>query len=339
MNTNELLFKVNPTNYARGLYKIDIEELGRPFRGKVRDNWVVERNGSMVRLIITTDRQSAFGRNVCTIPGKGQISNLISMYWFNLTEDIIHNHLICVSHPNILLAKQATVIPVEVILRRYLARGSTTTSIYHNYFNLGRRDIYGIQFPDGLRPNQELPMGVIVTPTTKAVDGHDQELTGKQAREIVDTRFQPGTWKKIEEVARKIFIRAEKQCLTKGIILVDTKFEFGIDTNGELMIIDELLTPDGSRFWRADQFDECFKSGRTPEYDKDILIKWLKNHGFEGEGDVPEIDSKVLEKMYQKYADPYALITGQDLPRGEIDKKHLTKVAIKTVDDYFYAQR
>jgi phosphoribosylaminoimidazole-succinocarboxamide synthase len=236
---------------------INIPELGDPVRGKVRDNWVVENKGSKIRIMVTTDRQSAFIRNICTIPGKGEISNLISEFWFEKTKDIIPNHKIAVPHPNVLIAKQAAkVIPIEVVVRRYMATGVTPTSIYFNYIEKGRREIYGIKFPDGLLPNQEFPMGNILTPTTKALNGHDEELTHDQTLHIVDREFGPGLWEKIDQIAHALFERARVHCLSKGVLLVDTKFEFGIDGNGNLMLIDEVLTPDGSRFWLKDTYEK-----------------------------------------------------------------------------------
>ena len=178
------------SNFSKGISQVEIPELGTPFRGKVRENWVIENSQQKIRLMITTDRQSSFVSNICTIPGKGQISNLISAFWFEKTKHIIPNHLIAIPHPNVLIAKQAvTVIPIEVVLRRYMATGSTPTSVYYNYIEKGRRNIYGIEFPDGILPNQEFPMGTILTPTTKAVGGHDKELTELEAEKIVDDQL------------------------------------------------------------------------------------------------------------------------------------------------------
>lgn len=181
-------------NFSRGLLQVEIPELGIPIKGKVRDNWIVRKGNSEFRLMVTTDRQSAYDRFICTVPGKGQVLNLLSAYWFELTSDIVPNHLVAVPHPNVLVARQAqATLPVEIVLRRYMAKSSTTTSLYHNYTDRGRREIYGIEFPEGLQPNQELPMGTILTPTTKAEAGHDQELTDTQACDIVDGKLGDGT--------------------------------------------------------------------------------------------------------------------------------------------------
>lgn len=307
-------------NFSQGIYTVDIPELGEPFRGKVRDNWVIQKDGKDIRIIVTTDRQSAFVRNACTIPGKGQISNLISAFWFAMTQDIIPNHLIAIPHPNVTIAQQAVaVIPVEVVLRRYLAKGSTPTSLYFNYFNAGRRNIYGIDFPEGLLPNQELPMGTILTPTTKAKDGHDKEMTCEEARSLVDAQFGYGTWGAVADAAYRIFERARVHCLQRGLILSDTKMEFGIDVDGNVMLIDELLTPDGSRFWVAEGYEERFNREENLKFDKDVLVRYLKGKGFEGNGEVPDIDQAVIDGMLEAYSGPYEMITGVSLPRPESD--------------------
>lgn len=321
---------MNTENFSRGLYQVEIPELGEPFRGKVRDNWVIEKGDAKLRIMVTTDRQSAFVRNICTIPGKGQISNLISAYWFERIKDIVQNHMISIPHPNVLIAKQAVaVIPIEVVLRRYMAKGLTQTSVYFNYVERGRREIYGIKFPDGLLPNQEFPMGTILTPTTKAKNGHDQELTEAQAEINVDTQFGNGTWNKVSVVSHAIFETARMRCLEKGLILADTKFEFGIDENGNIMLIDELLTPDGSRFWVKEKYEESFKKGEIPEFNKDILVRWLKEKGFDGKGEVPQIDVGVIEKMLEVYTRPYEMITGKDLPIPISDPALVREIVLK----------
>lgn len=330
MNMKKSPNNMNTENFSRGLYRVEIPELGEPFRGKVRDNWVIEKKDAKLRVMVTTDRQSAFVRNICTIPGKGQISNLISAYWFERTKDIVQNHMISILHPNVLIAKQAVaVIPVEVVLRRYMAKGLTRTSVYFNYVERGRREIYGIKFPDGLLPNQEFPMGTILTPTTKAKNGHDQELTGAQAKINVDTQFGNGIWNKVSVASHAIFEIARMYCLEKGLILADTKFEFGIDENGNIMLIDELLTPDSSRFWVKEKYEESFKKGEIPEFNKDILVRWLKEKGFDGKGEVPKIDVEVIEKMLEVYTRPYKMITGKDLPIPISDPSLIREIVLK----------
>lgn len=336
MSMKKLHKDTNTKNFSKGLSQVDIPELGEPIRGKVRENWIVEKGNSKIRVMIATDRQSAFVRNVCTIPGKGQISNLISAFWFDLTEDVIPNHKIAVPHPNVLIAKQAVaVVPVEVVLRRYMAKGLTPTSVYLNYIEKGRREIYGIKFPDRILPNQEFPMGTILTPTTKASDGHDKEITNTEAQEIVDGKFGIGTWAKIDIVAHVIFERARIHCLKKDIILVDTKFEFGIDENGNIMLIDEILTPDGSRFWLKSKYEESFKKQETPEFDKDVLVRWLKENGFDRSDEILKIPSEVIDKMSFAYSEPYKLITGKELPCPISDQTVIKDVVLKYIQNAF----
>jgi len=333
---NRFYKDMNAKNFLKGLNKVDIPELGMVMRGKVRDNWIIERDGSKIRVMVTTDRQSVFVKNICIIPGKGQISNLISEFWFDLMKDIVPNHKIAVPHPNVLIARQAvSVIPVEVVLRRYMTKGLTPTSVYFNYVEKGRREIYGIKFPDGILPNQEFPMGTILTPTTKALDGHDKELTNFEAQTIVDGKFGVGTWNKIETIAHKIFERARVYCLDKGIILVDTKFEFGIDENGDIMFIDETLTPDGSRFWLKSDYEDSFKRQETQEFDKDVLARWLKEKGFNGNEEAPEIPSEIIEKMIFAYSEPYKMITDKELPDPTFDMATIREVVLKYIQNAF----
>ena len=291
-------------------------------RGKVRDIWVVEHpKYGWVRVMITTDRTSAYDRLICTVLGKGQVLNKLSEFWFKKTADIVPNHLLAVPHPNVMIAREAeAMLPVEVVLRRYLAKSSTSTSVYHNYVDGGRRRIYGIDFPDGLRANQEFPMGTILTPTTKAESGHDLELTTEQAQEIVDPKLGEGTWEKTKTAALAVFERAYAYHKKHGLILVDTKYEFGIDAGGQIMLIDEIHTPDSSRFWLAASYEERVKKGENPEnFDKEILRRWLADQGFKGEGRVPEVDPTVIQKMSEVYQEPYRMVTGQLLPARDTD--------------------
>lgn len=303
-------------NFTRGLFQVEIPELGAPIRGKVRDNWIIKEGDSELRFMVTTDRQSAYDKHICTISGKGQVLNLLSAFWFEKTQDIVPNHMVSVPHLNVLIARQAkATLPVEIVLRRYMAKSSSSTSVYHNYADKERREIYGIKFPEGLRPNEEFPMGTILTPTTKAEAGHDQELTDAQACEIVDGKLGDGVWKMAKTAALAVFERARLHCLDKGLILVDTKYEFGLDKNGRLMLIDELHTPDSSRFWLAETYKERFRERETPDtFDKEILRRWLAEKGFTGEGPVPRVDPEIINKMAQAYSVPYKMITGKDLP-------------------------
>jgi len=296
-------------NFSRGLLEVTLpSEFGPRTQGKVRDIWV--RDG--VRIMATTDRQSAYDRMICTIPGKGEALNMTSAWWFEKTEGFASNHLIAVPHPNVLIAKQAAAaIPVEVVWRAYMAKSSTPTSVYFNYMKKGRRDIYGIRFPDDLRANQEFPMGPVLTPSTRG-EIHDEEMTEDDAREIADKIGGSGTWERIRLMTESLFAYGSHTLKQKGLILVDTKYEIGIDHDGQLMVIDELHTPDSSRIWLASSYQEQFEKGENPEtYDKEILRRWLAEHDFRGEGMVPIVPDGVIDQMASAYQVPYYALAGQ----------------------------
>lgn len=308
-------------NFAGGLFEVSLPELGERKKGKVRDTYVVGDR----RIMVTTDRQSAFDRMIGTVPDKGKVLNLLSAYWFEQTPDIVPNHMIAVPHPNVIVAHQAEqMLPVEVVLRDYMARSSTKTSVFHNYERLGRRTIYGVQFPDGLRPNERFPMGTIITPTTKGEK--DEELTDEDSRRIVDGVGKRGTWAEIKKAAVALFDRGRRRLSAKGLILVDTKYEFGLDKKGNPMLVDELHTPDSSRFWRDSTYQELFEEGKTPEtFDKEILRSWLAEHGFTGEGEVPRLDADIRKQMREAYTSLYTMVTERELPRGAADINTIRK--------------
>ena len=339
MSAERLFFPgAREENFFRGLSNVEIPELGEPIKGKVRDGWSVEIRGSRcsrLRILVTTDRQSAFDNIVCTTPGKGQVLNLLSAFWFENTKDIIQNHMLAVPHPNVLIAKEAKeTLPVEVVVRRYMAKSATDTSVYNNYVNKGRRKIYGIEFPENLQPNQEFPMGSIVTPTTKALAGHDEELTDNEAAEIVDRKLGKGKWNQAKTAANACFERARFYCLERGLILADTKYEFGIDENRELMLIDEIHTPDSSGYWLYQTYEQRLAEGKNPDtYDKDILRRWLAENGFKGESPIPVIDPEIIKQMSKAYKVPYKMITGKQLPPQVWDvARQVRDVVIKYIN-------
>ena len=321
---------VPPENLRYGVLEVDLpqNQFGPRKQGKVRDIW--QRDGK--RITVTTDRTSAFDRLICTVPSKGAVLNMTSEWWFNQTDEIIPNHLISVPHPNVLISEQASgVIPVEMVVRAYMAKSATSTSVYHNYVDKRRRNIYGIDFPDGLRANERFPMGPILTPTTKADEGHDLELDEDSAREIADKTGGLGTWEKVKAASKRLFERGSRVFSESGLILVDTKYEFGIDESGELMLIDELHTSDSSRIWKADSYEERFEKGENPEsYDKEILRKWLAEHGFAGEGPVPVVDPEIIAQMSRAYNIPFFVLTGLNM-----DDSRSSKEIKDAVVDYF----
>ncbi len=300
-------------NYNYGLKEVEIPELGPAIKGKVRDSWIIP--GALpLRVMVTTDRQSAFNYSVGNIPGKGKILNLISAYNFSKTRDIIPNQIVSVPHPNVTIAKEASAtLPVEVVVRGYMAKSSSPTSIYRNYTE-GRRNIYGINFPDGIRPYEKLPMGTIITPTTKSEN--DEELNDEQASELVDRKLGDGVWKAAKEAAVKIFDKSSEDYLQRGLILADTKYEFGLDQEGKLMIIDEMHSPDSSRFWLKETYEDKLANGDSPEnFDKEILRNWLAQRGFTGEGQqIPILDVQIVHSMSNAYKTAFRMITGHDVP-------------------------
>ncbi len=281
---------------------INIPNLGTKHQGKVRDTFILPDK----RIIVTTDRQSAFDRVLGVIPYKGSVLNQLSAFWFEKTSDIIQNHVLAVPDPNVMIVKSAKLIPIEMVVRGYIT-GVTDTSIWGSY-EKGERVIYGIKFPDGLKKNQKLPESVI-TPTTKAEAGHDERLTEE---EILEKRIVPEKlWKEMKNAALKVFERGQKICDKAGIILADTKYEFGL-INGELTLIDEVHTPDSSRYWTKATYKERLKKGLEPEsFDKEVLRMWFKERGYKGEGKPPKMPDEFLLKMSTLYQKIHELVTGK----------------------------
>lgn len=285
------------------LKTVNLLKFGKKYQGKVRDSYELDSK----RIIITTDRQSAFDRVLGYIPFKGQVLTRLSEFWFKKTEDIIQNHLLSVPDSNVMLVKNCKVIPIEMVIRGYIT-GVTDTSIWGSY-EKGERLIYGIKFPEGLKKNQKLPESVI-TPTTKAEAGHDERLTEK---EIIQRKIvSPAIWKQMKQAALAIFERGQKICDKAGIILVDTKYEFGLDGKGKLILVDEIHTPDSSRYWIKKTYSERIKKGLEPEsYDKEPLRIWFKEHGYTGKGKIPKMPVSFINKMSNLYMDIFEKVTGK----------------------------
>lgn len=281
---------------------VNLPMLGKKYVGKVRDNYTIGDK----RVIITTDRQSAFDKVLGYIPFKGQVLTQLSAFWFQKTKDIIPNHLIAVLDPNVMIVKNCTVIPIEMVVRAYIT-GVTDTSILGSY-EKGERVIYGITFPDGLRKNQKLQK-LVITPTTKAEKGHDERLTEE---EILKQKIVSKTvWQKMKKAALALFRRGQIICDRAGIILVDTKYEMGLYKE-RLMLIDEVHTPDSSRYWVKKTYGEKFEKGLEPEsYDKEPLRIWFKEHGYRGKGKPPKMPKAFIAQMSTLYQGIYEKITGK----------------------------
>ncbi|MBN2423050.1 phosphoribosylaminoimidazolesuccinocarboxamide synthase [Candidatus Woesearchaeota archaeon] len=282
------------------LQKTDLS-IGEKYQGKVRDNYFVDDK----IIMITSDRISAFDHVLGTIPFKGQVLNQISLFWFNMTRDIVKNHLIESPDPNVMVTKKCKKIPIEMVVRGYL-----TGSLWRAY-EKGERILYGIKFNQGLKKQQKFGMP-IVTPSTKEEYGkHDMPITQK---EIIEKGILPREqYEKIEEAAVKLFERGTKIAADNNLILVDTKYEFGLDENDEIVLIDEIHTPDSSRFWVKDKYKDLFNQGRDQErLDKEHLRKWLMAKGFSGEGTPPKLDDDIRMQVAMMYIDLYQRITGQE---------------------------
>ncbi len=282
------------------LKTVTLKGFGKKLRGKTRDFYI---KGD-TRIIVSTDRISAFDKVLGYIPYKGEVLTQLSLFWFDRTRDIIQNHLISSPDPNVIVVKNAQLIPIEMVVRGYIS-GVTGTSIWGSY-EKGERIIYGIKFPEGLRKNQKL-FRPVITPTTKAEKGHDERLTRNEIlkRKIVTKKI----YEQMEEVALKLFERGTHICSSHGIILVDTKYEFGI-YNNKLILIDEIHTPDSSRFWTKKTYKQRFKKGLEPEnFDKEFLRMWFKKNGYSGEGKPPKMPDSFIQKVSKRYIDIYQKIT------------------------------
>ena len=287
-----------------------IPELPGIYRGKVRDCYDLPATADegARRILITSDRLSAFDRILACIPHKGQVLNAIARHWFERTEDICPNHVLAYPDPNVVIGRHLSILPVEVVVRGYLA-GTTGTSVLNMYRN-GVRQMYGHTLPEGMRDNQALPTPII-TPTSKAFDGgHDEPLT---SAEIVDQGLLPkALWDQVQDVAMALFERGQKQAAERGLILCDTKYEFGLDADGVLRIADEIHTPDSSRYWKADGYAEAFEAGtRPPSFDKDVIRAWVAARCNPYEDEIPEIPAEMIAQTSATYIEAYEMITGK----------------------------
>ncbi|MEO7399101.1 MAG: phosphoribosylaminoimidazolesuccinocarboxamide synthase [Ilumatobacteraceae bacterium] len=271
--------------------------------GKVRVSY---RLPDDERLFVTTDRLSAFDRVVAAVPYKGQVLNELAAWWFANTADIVANHVRGVPDPNVTIGVSATPLPVEVIVRGYIT-GVTSTSLWKRYAD-GERLIYGYEFPDGLRQHQKLDEAII-TPTTKAEGGaHDEALTCAQV--VEDGFVDAELWLRIQNAALALFGRGQEIATAAGLILADTKYEFGLDPDGQLMIIDEMHTPDSSRYWVAATHDERIANGDDPEsLDKEPIRRALLDAGYRGEGDSPDLGADVAAQTTTRYIDAFERLT------------------------------
>ena len=305
-----------------------IAELPNHHAGKVRDSYDL---GGGRRLLIATDRLSAFDRILTSVPLKGQVLTQTARFWFEATADICPNHVISYPDPNVLLARRLTILPVEIVVRGYLA-GTTGTSILTLY-NQGRREMYGARFADGLRPNQALPQPII-TPTTKADAGaHDEPLSAKQILER--QLLEPRQWEQVSDYALKLFARGQALAAERGLILADTKYELGLDADGRIVLADEIHTPDSSRYWLASSYPERFERGERPEsFDKDFVRAWVAARCDPYRDPIPAIPDELVLQTAEVYVRAFETITGQAFSPPARDEPVLQRIR-RNLQSYF----
>ncbi len=288
-------------------------ELPQFQRGKVRDSYDLPDGR---RIMIATDRQSAFDTVLAAVPFKGHVLTQTARFWFDQTADICPNHVIGYPAPNVVVAKTLDILPIEMVIRDYMT-GSTDTSIWPMY-NRGERLLYGIQFPDGLVKNQKIPE-TIITPTSKAAAGaHDEPTT---AAEIVEQGIlTQAQWDDVAAKSLEVFARGREISARNGLILVDTKFEFGLDENGEIILADEILTPDSSRYWIANSYEAHLKAGEEPDsLDKEFLRLWVRGQCDPYKDPIPEIPPEKLIEFAGKYIALYETVTGKKFEYADPD--------------------
>ncbi|MDA1044199.1 MAG: phosphoribosylaminoimidazolesuccinocarboxamide synthase [Verrucomicrobia bacterium] len=279
----------------------DFKGVGELQRGKVRDSYM---QGDQ-RLIVVTDRISAFDRVLGTVPQKGQVLNDLAAFWFNETRDIVANHVIEVPDPNVMIVRECEQLPLEFVVRGYIT-GVTKTSAWMNYSN-GVRNLCGNILPEGLRKDQKLEKP-IVTPTTK-LEAHDRNISKDEA--ISEGLIDASTFDKAVEICLKLYARAVEYAAGQGLIFVDTKYELG-RINGELVISDEINTPDSSRYWFSDTYESLFAASEEQrKLDKEYVRQWLAQKGFTGDGQPPVLTDEVRLEAARRYISAYELITAK----------------------------
>src|SRR5579864_5137258 len=304
-----------------------IEAPGGMPHGKVRDFFLLPDHKR--RVLITTDRLSAFDRNIGFIPFKGQILNELSAWWFERTRDIVPNHFISTPDPNIMVAWETRAILIEVVVRGFIT-GTTSTSLWTRYAS-GEREIYGFTFPDGMKKNQALPEPII-TPTTKTRDGHDERLT---LLEVVKRGFAPApTWEKIQPAALALFKRGQELAQRSGLMLVDTKYEFGLSLDtGDVVLIDEIHTPDSSRFWDLHTYQLRQEMGAEPEnFDKELVRLWYAAQSYRGEGDPPPMSEALIVAASERYQAVYERLTGKTFDPAPYPAEERIEKVIKQIE-------
>jgi phosphoribosylaminoimidazole-succinocarboxamide synthase len=297
-------------------------ELPHYYQGKVRENYDLPDGR---RILISTDRQSAFDQVLAAVPFKGQVLTQTARFWFEATKDICPNHVLDYPDPTVVVGKRLNMLPVEMVVRDYLT-GSTDTSIWTMYKS-GRRTMYGQSFPDGMVKNDKLDK-TILTPTTKADQGgHDAPITPDDI--VAKGLLSPAQWEDVAALSLALFARGREMAATNGLILVDTKFEFGTDADGRITLADEILTPDSSRYWKAASYGERLQKAEEPEsLDKEFLRLWIAARCDPYHQPIPAIPDDTLVEFSQKYITLYEAVTGREFiapPPGESVKARIRR--------------
>ncbi|KTD46135.1 phosphoribosylamidoimidazole-succinocarboxamide synthase [Legionella quinlivanii] len=326
-NTSTMTSRYLEEIRAEQAYLLDQTNLpvGKKYTGKVRDSYDL---GEYL-LLITTDRLTAFDRPLALIPCKGQVLNLTSAWWFEQTKDIVPNHLVAIPDPNAVIAKKCQVFPIEFVMRGYIT-GTTDTSLWTQY-NKGVRNYCGISFPEGLKKNQILEEPVL-TPTTKEKI-HDRPISPEEI--ISEGWMKEEHWHQASVLAKKLYARGVEIARKHGLILVDTKYEFGLDSSGKVIVVDEIHTPDSSRYWLGNTYEQRIAEGLEPEnIDKEFLRLWFaKNCDPYKDNDLPKAPQELVEQLSLRYIQLYEMITGRPF---EFQKHHETaeKRILHNIADY-----
>ncbi len=288
---------------SRTLVETHLDELGEREEGKVRDNYKAGKQ----RFIVVTDRVSCFDVVVGSLPFKGQVLNQIAEFWFDHTQDVAPNHLLDVPDPCVSVVRECSPLPVEFIYRGYLT-GSTSTSIWTAY-ERGERDYCGHTLPDGLHKHEQLPEPLL-TPTTKAPRGQHDELTSR-SQLLEGGSISEGRFDEAAAFCAALFKSGQAWAAQRGLILVDTKYELGIDEDGKIIVIDEIHTPDSSRYWYSNAYAKAMSEGADPQaLDKEYVRRWLGDQGYQGHGAIPAIPDDVRCEAARRYIEAYETLTG-----------------------------
>ena len=302
-------------NVNNTVKETDFPELGEKYTGKVRDNYTDDANS--IRTIIATDRISAFDVVLGTIPFKGQVLNQLAADWFEKTKDVAKSHFIESPDPNVMVVQLCKPFPIEVIVRKYI-----TGSLWREYEK--GEDNYGLSLPAGMKKDQKFPKPII-TPSTKAEEGHDMPMKREDVLKIIPEE----KYKQMEETALKLFEAGTEISANRGLILVDTKYEFGENKDGEILLIDEIHTPDSSRYWMKGSYEELFEKGEPQRMlDKEYVRQWLIERGYMGDGEPPELSEEVIVTAAKKYVELYELITQKEFKVMEGDVKERIKANV-----------